>query len=173
MARPALGLSPMITLRAMEAVDLPAVVGWMRQPHVARWWLEGSTLDKELDDCARSIRGEQPTNILVVLEDDRQIGWCQWYRYADYPNDAPAIDAAPDEIGIDYAIGEQDAVGHGLGTQLIAALVDEVRSELPDARFIVDPSAANLPSRRVLEHNGFIFVEERLVDGVMTAIYRL
>jgi aminoglycoside 6'-N-acetyltransferase len=163
----------MITLRTMAEADLPVVAGWMRQPHVAGWWLEGSTLEKEPDDCARSVRGEQPTNILVVLEDDRPIGWCQWYRYAHYPDDAPAIGASLDEIGIDYAIGEQDAIGRCLGTQLIAALVQEVRSELPDARFIVDPSAANLSSRRVLEHNGFTFVGERSVDGVLAAIYRL
>lgn len=163
----------MITLRPMVEADLPVVDGWMRQPHVTGWWLEGSTLEKELDDCARSIRGEQPTNILVVLEDDHPIGWCQWYRYADYPDDAPAIGASPEEVGIDYAIGDQHAIGRGLGTQLVAALVAEVRGELPDARFIVDPSAANLPSRRVLEHNGFTLVEERVVDGVLEAIYRL
>jgi Acetyltransferases, including N-acetylases of ribosomal proteins len=163
----------MITLRRMAEADLPVVEGWMRQPHVAAWWLERSTLERELDDCARSVRGEQPTNILVVLDGERPIGWCQWYRYADYPDDAPAIGASLDEIGIDYAIGEQDAIGRGLGTQLVAALVEEVRHALPDARFIVDPSAANLPSRRVLEHNGFTFVEERLVDGVLEAVYRL
>jgi RimJ/RimL family protein N-acetyltransferase len=163
----------MITLRPMTEADLNIVETWMRQPQVAGWWLEGSTLEKEFDDCARSVRDEQPTNILVVLEDDRPIGWCQWYRYADYPDDAPAIGASLDEVGIDYAIGEQHAIGRGLGTQLIAALVEEVRNELPDARFIVDPSAANLPSRRVLERNGFTFVEERLVDGVLEAIYRL
>jgi aminoglycoside 6'-N-acetyltransferase len=163
----------MITLRTMTEADLPVVGAWMRQSHVAVWWLEGSTLEEELDDCARSVRGEQPTNMLIVLEDGRAIGWCQWYRYADYPDDAPAIGASPEEVGIDYAIGEPDAIGRGLGTQLIAVLVEEIWAEIPDARFIVDPSAANLASRRVLEHNGFAFVEERLVDGVLEAIYRL
>ena len=163
----------MITLRPMTEADLNIVETWMRQPHVAGWWLEGSTLESELDDCARSVRGEQPTIIRVVLEDDCPIGWCQWYRYADYPDDAPVIGASLDEIGIDYAIGERHAIGRDLGAQLIAALVEEVRNEVPNARFVVDPSAANLPSRRILERNGFTFVEERLVDGVLEAIYRL
>ena len=162
----------MITLRMMAEADLPVVGVWMRQPHVAGWWLEGSTLEKEFDDCARSVRGK-PTNILVVLEDDRPIGWCQWYRYADYPDDAPAIGASLDEIGIDYAIGEQHAIGRGLGTLIIAALVEEVRNELPDARFIVDPSAPNLPSRSVLEQTASPLSRNAWrLDGVLEAIYR-
>jgi aminoglycoside 6'-N-acetyltransferase len=163
----------MITLRPMTEPDLSLVEAWMQQPRVARWWLEGSTLQCELEDCVRSVRGEQATNIRLVLEDGRPIGWCQWYRYSDYPDDAPAIDAAPDEVGIDYAIGEPAAIGHGLGAQLVSVLVAEIRAELPGVGIIADPSAANLPSRRVLEHNGFEFVEERLVEGVLEAVYRL
>ncbi len=167
------GVLLMITLRPMTDPDLSVVEAWMQQPHVARWWLEGSTLQRELEDCVRSVRGEQATNIRLVLEDGRPIGWCQWYRYSDYPNDAPAIGAALDDIGIDYAIGEPAVIGRGLGTQLVAALVEEIRTELPAAGIIVDPSAANLPSRRVLEHNGFVLVEERFVEGVLEAVYRL
>lgn len=37
------------------------------------------------------------------------------------------MQASDGEAGIDYAIGDPTAVGHGIGTDLVAALVHEVR----------------------------------------------
>jgi aminoglycoside 6'-N-acetyltransferase len=157
----------------MTADDLPLVQAWMARPHVARWWLEASTAAAELDDLRRSVAGAQPTTVLLALEGERPVGWVQWYRYRDYAADAPAIGADLDEVGIDYALGEVDAVGRGVGTRLVAAVLARVRSELGPVGFIVDPSAGNPASRRVLENNGFELVDERKVDGVLVAIYRL
>lgn len=60
---------------------------------------------------------------------------------------------------------------------MIAALVVEVRRHHPGAGVLVDPEAANEPSRRVLEANGFRLVAVRPVEGEPTdkpmAIYRL
>jgi RimJ/RimL family protein N-acetyltransferase len=67
-------------------------------------------------------------------------------------------------------------VGHGLGTALIAALVDHVRIRYPHAGVVADPEASNSASRRVLEKNGFGLVDVRIVasDAVAEpmAIYR-
>lgn len=164
----------MVRLRPMAEPDLPLVAAWLQRPHLSRWWLEASTLADELVDCRRSVRGEQPTQVLLVLDRaETPIGWCQWYAYRDYPADAAQIGARPDEVGIDYAIGEPEAIGQGVGTALIAALVDYVRARHPAAGMVADPSAANAASRRVLEHNGFRLADEREVDGIREAIYRL
>ncbi len=42
--------------------------------------------------------------MLTLTGEGASIGWCQWYRWADYPAAAAAIDARPGEAGIDYAI---------------------------------------------------------------------
>ena len=81
------------------------------------------------------------------------------------------------ECGIDYAIGDPTAIGRGLGTRMIAALVDEVRDHHPGCSILVEPEAANAASRRVLESNGFELVDLRPLafesnDSPM-AIYRL
>jgi len=85
--------------------------------------------------------------------------------------------AADDEVGIDYAIGEPGRTGTGVGTQLVAVLVAELRREHPGVGVLVDPDAANLASRRVLENNGFFLVAARPVftepRNVPMAIYRL
>jgi len=74
-------------------------------------------------------------------------------------------------------IGDPAWIGHGVGTELIAALVAEVRHQYPAAGVLVGPDAANAASLRVLEKNGFEFVAVRPVttepSDAPIAIYRL
>ncbi len=161
----------------MDERDLVLVEGWLQAAHVARWYLQSTTVDEELDDVRASLALESPTHLLVVEEDERPIGWCQWYRCDDYPEHALGVGAASGDVGIDYAIGEADAVGRGCGTAMIASLVELLRQDLPGGGLIADPDADNWASRRVLEKNVFVLVAERSVpseatDGPM-AIYRL
>jgi aminoglycoside 6'-N-acetyltransferase len=169
----------MLSLRSMTEHDLPLIGDWLRQPHVATWWLPGTTAEAEVAKYQESIvDGQDPaTHLLTVIVDGTPVGWCQWYRWADYPAEAEAMEALSGEAGIDYAIGDPAQIGHGTGTELIAALVAEVRRHHPDAGILTDPDARNVPSRRVLEKNGFGLMAVRPVAGEATddpmAIYRL
>lgn len=64
-----------------------------------------------------------------------------------------------------------------MGTELIAALVSEVRRHHPGAGILADPAAANAASRRVPEKNGFLLIAVRPLatepKGQPMAIYRL
>ena len=166
-----------LRLRSMRAADLGLVRMWLGRPHVARWYLAGSTLERELDELRESVAGEQPTQALVALERGRPIGWCQWYLCSDYPDHAAGVGAEPGDIGLDFAIGDPARTGKGEGTRLIAALIAHIRERRPAAGLIADPEAANVASRRVLEKNGFRLVREGAVGSERTAaamaIYRL
>jgi aminoglycoside 6'-N-acetyltransferase len=165
-------------VRPMTGGDLPAVEGWLSLPHVARWWTPETTPAQEaakyryrISDPARA------TTMLIVTLAGEPAGWCQWYRWADYPAEAAAIGAREGEAGIDYAIGEPAQTGHGTGTVMIGVLVAEVRRHLPGTGILATPEAANAASRRVLEKNGFRLVAVRPIatephDRPM-AIYRL
>lgn len=161
----------------MRAADLDLVGVWLDEPHVARWYLAGSTIEQELEELRQGIAGDQPTRCLVVFERGRPIGWCQWYVCGDYPEHAAGVCAHQQDVGIDYAIGDPTRTGGGVGTALVAALVTHIRAERPGACLIADPEAANRASRRVLEKNGFRLVREGSVDSERTdtamAIYRL
>lgn len=169
----------------MTEGDLPAIAAWLELPHVARWWTPDTTAEAELAEYRQRVSpgadgagpADQATIMLMVLLDDVPVGWCQWYRWDDYPAEAAGMGARAGEIGIDYAIGDPDHVGRGVGTELIAALVAEVRREHPGAGVLADPDAANAASRRVLEKNGFGLVAVRPVATEPTdapmAIYRL
>jgi aminoglycoside 6'-N-acetyltransferase len=168
-----------IRLRPITESDLSLIEAWLGEPHVARWWTKDTTAEAELAEYRRRVVDgvNLATTMLIVLRDEVPVGWCQWYRWADYPAEAAAMGSRPGEIGIDYAIGEPDHVGHGLGTELVAELVAETRRQHPGAGILVDPDAANTASRRVLEKNGFELVAVRRVDtepgDAPMAIYRL
>ncbi len=168
---------PLISLRLLRLEDLPFVERWLSEPHVARWYLAGSSLERELADVRASVTGAQPMHVLAVLENDTPVGWCQWYACADDPEWAADVGAVEGDVGIDYAIGEPAAVGRGVGTELLAALVRVVRAARPNCGIVADPEAHNAPSRRVLEKNGFALVVVTAMDSEATddpmAIYRL
>ncbi|MGH3394929.1 MAG: GNAT family N-acetyltransferase, partial [Streptosporangiaceae bacterium] len=169
----------MIRFRPMTEGDLPAIAAWLALPHVARWWTAGTTAGAELAEYRDRVSGgiDPATVMLMVLRDDVPVGWCQWYRWADYPAEAAEMGARDGEAGIDYAIGDPQCIGRGMGTELIAALVAEVRRHHPGAGIMADPDAANTASRRVLEKNGFELVAVRPVstepNDAPMAIYRL
>ena len=169
--------APTVSLRAMGAEDLGVVEHWLTTPHVARWFLAGSSLEAEIRDVRDSVLGRQPVHTLVALHADRAIGWCQWYLCEIDPRWAADVGAGPGDVAIDYAIGDPALVGRGLGTHLVGALVRLARAEHRGCAVLSDPDERNTASRRVLEKNGFELVAVRSLPSEPTddpvAIYRL
>jgi aminoglycoside 6'-N-acetyltransferase len=161
----------------MGPADLDLVETWLHDPQVARWFLPGSTIEVEVEELRHCVTGDEPTEALIVAEDEEPIGWCQWYVCREYPEHALQVGARPDDIGIDYAIGDPTRRNRGLGTALIAELVTHIRRRHPRSGIIADPEATNAASRKVLEKNGFELLGVRRVASEPTdapmAIYRL
>ena len=131
----------------MCVTDLELVEAWLRQPHLARWYLAGSTIEDEIEDLRASVAGGEPTYVFVVEADIRAVGWCQWYLCGDYPEHAAGVGASAGDVAIDYAIGEPTQVGLGLGTALVTEIVRDIRQSHPHAGILADPDADNLASR--------------------------
>ncbi len=164
----------------MTDADLPGVVAWLAQPHVHRWWHLDYDLAAAKEKYGPRLRGDEPTHMLIVEADSESVGLAQWYRWDDYIEDRDNYRIGPGELGLDYAIGEPSASGRGVGTVMIARVLDLLRAEAAAGTPVtVTPEAANVASRRILEKNGFThtatFQSEHL-DGRApegpTAVYR-
>ncbi|MEP7019216.1 MAG: GNAT family N-acetyltransferase [Pseudonocardiales bacterium] len=164
-----------VTLRDMTAPDLPMLSRWLREAHVARWWSDDPA--EQLAEFDAALAGDDPTHVLVVEEDGRPVGWSQWYRWADSPDEAPHYRATEDDLGMDYGIGALTDISRGVGTELIARLVQQIRRDHPQAPILVAVSTLNTASRQVLEKNGFGLVAETMIESEpgheRTALYRL
>ncbi|MDT4936346.1 MAG: aminoglycoside 6-N-acetyltransferase [Pseudonocardiales bacterium] len=165
-----------VALRALDVADLVLVSAWLREPHVARWWLSRTTIEEELDDIRRSLSGADPVEVLVVELDGRPVGWCQWYRWWDDPDEAVELGVGPDDLGLDYGIGEPTVIDRGVGTAMVGALVRHIRTRSTSGAIVCEPDAANVASCRVLAKNGFELVGVRPLSFEaedLNAIYRL
>jgi aminoglycoside 6'-N-acetyltransferase len=165
-----------VSLRRVVAADLALIEGWLHEPHIARWWLTRSTVDEELDDVKQFISGAESFEVLVAELDERPVGWCQWYRWWDSPDEARELGVEPDDLGIDYGLGDPAVLRRGVGTAMIAALVRHVRERTSTGAIVAEPDAANRASCRVLEKNGFVLLDVRPLSfeaEEANAIYRL
>lgn len=90
----------------------------------------------------------------------------------DYVGLAKATVYAKGEIEIGYAI-MPSYWGNGLGTEISETMVNYSRS-IRKAKTIVgitDP--ANIASKRILEKCGLSFFEEKLIDGLPGAVFKM
>jgi RimJ/RimL family protein N-acetyltransferase len=76
--------------------------------------------------------------------------------------------------GLDLLIGEEDAVGRGLGPQVIAQFAREVVFARPQAKAVVATvEEPNRRSSRAFEKAGFRYVRDIEEDGLPHRLMRL
>lgn len=161
----------MLELRPVVADDLDVLCEFFRAPHVAAWWHQDPTpevVQTAYVECSDA-------TVLLASLDGRPVGLAQWYQWDDSPADRDGYGVPSGAVGFDYLLGYPIDCDRGLGTALVAALVTLV----PPVPIWITPEAANEPSCRVLEKNGFIrvavkqcVIEDEPWAGP-TALYRL
>jgi aminoglycoside 6'-N-acetyltransferase len=165
-----------VTVRAMTRGDLPDVARWRASAHVRRWWTDDGeqSLESVTDKYGPRIDGMTPIRMWVAEVNGRSIGFVQDYRVGDYPEFA-LLAPHPDAIGVDYAIGDAQWLGRGLGTQVLWAWALRTRRRLPDATaYFAAPDHRNEASLRMLDKVGFTrgvwFDEPRASGEVATMV---
>lgn len=138
-----------LQLRPVTRAQLVLVSEFFAAPHVARWWREDPALEAIEARYAPLLAGQDGTVLLLAWEADRAVGLVQWYLWSE--QDAAPYGLPVGTVGIDYLIGHPRDCERGLGTALVAAVLEQV----PSGAVWVTPEAANGPSCRVLEKNGF------------------
>ena len=150
-----------VTFRPLADDDLPLLHRWLNDPAVVRWW-EGEDVSWEGVVRQYGSGNDDPTEHWLALVDGEPAGWIQCYAWADYPEEEEAqahlaLGVDPSAAGIDYLVGDGSRRGQGLGSQMIAAFVEQVVFGMhPDwTQVSAGPFVANEASWRALARAGF------------------
>ena len=126
-------------------------------PHVESWWHERLDLAGVEAKYGPGVDGREPTHVFVIERREQRIGWIQWYRWADYPEHGARLGAESGAAGIDFAIGEPELIGQGIGPVAIRSFLEHVVfAERDIAACVSDPETQNTRSLRAFEKAGFV-----------------
>ena len=164
-----------VVLRSASRGDLPDLIRWRQSEHILKWWSgDGEpTPENVTSQYGPEIDGMTPTRMWIAEVNGRSVGFLSDYRIRDYPEFA-LLGPDPDAIGVDYAIGEHQYVGRGLGVRILWAWMFRARSRFPEAStFYAAPDHRNERSLRLLDKVGFtrgIWFDEPQSDGTSATV---
>jgi aminoglycoside 6'-N-acetyltransferase len=153
----------------MVREDFPSVSRWLDQPHVRRWWVDADPDPQAVSEkYGPLVDGSEPTEMFVICTGSRPIGLIQRYRVCDYPEWARTLSVITDgdtAAGIDYLIGEPDALNQGFGSEAIRSFVATIYDRWPVSAVLVSVQQANRASWAALERAGFMRIWAGMLDS--------
>lgn len=165
-----------LRFRPMTADDLHLMHEWLQREHVRRWWSKHETYEDVAEHYRPALEGREPTDLYVILLDDREIGFIQTYLAADYPSWAERLGETAGVAGVDLFIADEDLIGKGFGPEALRAFTrDVVFKRATTLACIADPDVRNLASIRAFAKAGFRAAGEFFdpSDGEVHALVRL
>lgn len=146
-----------VELRVFEDKDLSLFKQWLYKGHVAKWYTEP---EDWIDEIEKRNDDFNWVHHFIVEVEGVAIGFCQYYDYAlggeTWHNRADVKGA----YSIDYMIGENDYLGKGFGTNIVIALVEEIKANTDAKKIIVQPESNNQVSRKTLLSADFLYDAE-------------
>jgi len=152
-----------IEFRPIAESDVPQLQAWLEREHVSLWWRDEHA-EHHLD----------PTEHYIIELEGEPVGMIQTYLVDNYPEWKAVVGMEPDLAGVDLFIGEENAVGRGLGPQVISQFAREVvfaRTET--AAVVATVEEENRRSWRAFEKAGFRHVRDVEEDGLPHRLMRL
>lgn len=150
-----------LRFRRLTDDDLPLLHRWLNDPEVVRWW-EGDDVSWPGVVHDYGSANPDPVEHWLALLDDDPVAWLDIYDTAANEDEDEVrvwrtLGVPRDAAGVDYLIGDPSRRGHGLGSAIIAAFVDEVvfAPHRPWTSVYASPQAANVASCGALRRAGF------------------
>lgn len=145
-------------MRAKRRIELEAfdprrhserLLGWLRQPQVARWWGDPQAA---MDHAAQSA----PEAQALIVADGTPVGYLCWQELARQELEAAGLADLPEGlVDIDILIGEPDLLGQGVGSRAIRLLLARLRQESSASLAGLGTSVSNVRAMRAFERAGF------------------
>ncbi|MET0983780.1 MAG: GNAT family N-acetyltransferase [Steroidobacteraceae bacterium] len=135
--------------------DLPSLTEWLGRPHVAEHWGSPPAIAKVREKYISRLRPNSAVTPYVAWLGDRPVGYIQSYVAARCGNGWWADVADTGVVGIDQFLADEESLGQGLGSALVAAFVQKLFADPTVGRVQTDPSPANKRAIRCYEKAGF------------------
>lgn len=163
----------LVTLRLMTEHDIPMLHDWLNRPHIVEWWGgERPTLAQVRNKYLPRIMAQKCVTPYIAALGQRPIGHAQSYIALGSGDGWWEEETDPGVRGIDQSLSEATELGKGLGTKLVATLVDFLFRDPAVTKIQTDPAPTNLRAIRCYEKAGFRQVR-RIVTPDGPAIYML
>ena len=161
----------MIEFEPVRREHLARVREWLGREHVRRWWHDP---DRSLGHVEDALSGSDATVYYLIVVDGRPVGLIQTYLVADYPEWEAVVGPGAGVAGVDLLIGEEGAIGRGLGPRALAQFAREIVFARPETGALVATvEEANRRSWRAFEKAGFRHVEDVEEEGLRHRLMRL
>lgn len=159
--------APAIRLRDAGPDDLALLRRWDEAPHVVASdpnddWAWETELQRRPDWREQLIAeaGGRPIGFVQIIDPAREDG----HYWGDVPAGLRAID---------IWIGEADALGRGLGGEMMRQAIERCFAAPDVDAILIDPLASNARALRFYERFGFRFVERRRFGADDCCVLRL
>jgi AacA4 family aminoglycoside N(6')-acetyltransferase len=148
-----------VILRLMTEQDLPMLHDWLNRPHIVEWW-GGEQARPSLDDVIRHylprVLAAESVTPYIAMQGHEPIGYAQSYVALGSGDGWWEDETDPGVRGIDQSLADPDRLGHGLGTQLVRALVEQLFADPAVTKVQTDPEPGNHRAIRCYEKAGFV-----------------
>ena len=154
-----------VGFRRVERADFPLLARWLATPPVRRWWCHEWSPEAVERDFGPTADGLEPNEDWLALVDGEPVGLVQRSLVSAYEENlrqfSSLVEVPPAAVTLDYLLGDPTRLGQGIGSAMIAAMVDRTWRDFPDApAVLVAVVAANTASWRALDKAGFRRVAE-------------
>ncbi len=141
--------------RPVTPTDYPLLLGWLRAPHVRKWWGDP---EEELGLIRNMVEGRDSTRPYLIELGGKPVGYIQAWFIADNLDQAgehPWVAQLPvDAVGVDLTIGDPALLSRGIGSAALEAFTRRLRAE-GNATVVIDPDPANARAVRAYRKAGF------------------
>jgi len=98
---------PMTTalrFRRLIATDLPLLHEWLQREHVSAWWSRRESFDEVVEHHLPAIEGRKPTDLYLIVLEERPVGFIQTYLLPDHPDSAELVGVGTGVAGVDLLL---------------------------------------------------------------------
>jgi aminoglycoside 6'-N-acetyltransferase len=159
-----------LRVRTLEAADVQDLCRWLSDPAVLEFY-EGRDRPLDSETARQHYLSKQgnPVTGCIVEWGGKPIGFAQFYPLDGEEKTALGYPPAEPIFGMDQFIGEPSYWNQGIGTRLVTAMVEYLRTVLGASRIVVDPRTDNPRAIRCYEKAGFrkviILPEREMHEG--------